>query len=98
MAIQYTRLDARVKTIAEHYGPQHQLHKAREELLEAVEAIDAVIANPDDKAAKDHLAEELADVGIMADQVGHLCKIRRAIRRWREFKITRQLLRMKNGG
>ena len=97
MANIYPRLNPKARQIAEHYGLLHQLHKMREELLEAVEAVDDYIADPTEEN-KAHMAEELADVSLMTDQIAHLAAIRRAIHRQKEFKMTRQLVRIAHGG
>ena len=66
-------MDARIKTIAEHYGFETQSEKAIEELAELIVAIKHLKKR--DENAADHLVnfiEELADAKIMIDQLIYL--------------------------
>ena len=55
--------------IAEHYGEEHQMLKAVEEMAELTQAIMKYLDGP---AEWNALIEELADVLIMAEQLDYL--------------------------
>lgn len=99
--------EAKIQRIFKHYGEQSQLIKAQEELKELDEAIQKLIdLRKDDKRTslynterdflKDHIAEELADVRIMLDQIEFGLQIEKRCADWREFKIQRQLKRIES--
>lgn len=96
---------AKIQRIFKHYGEQSQLMKTQEELKELSDAIQKLIdLRKDDKRTsfynterdflKDHIAEELADVRIMLDQIEFGLRIEKRSADWREFKLNRQLKRM----
>ena len=88
--------------VARHYGVDHQLKKLREELVEAMEAVDAFEAaclaekasgtNP--SIEREHLAEELGDVENMIDQIKYLLGIVVWVEVSRIRKMQRQLKRI----
>lgn len=94
--------EAKIQRIFKHYGEQSQLKKTQEELRELDEAIQKLVnLHEDDKRTtfyrdflKDHIAEELADVRIMLEQIEYGLGIGKRCADWREFKIQRQLKRM----
>lgn len=99
--------EAKIQRIFKHYGEQSQLSKTQEELKELDEAIQKLVdlnkPHIDSRASffnserdflKDHIAEELADVRIMLDQIAFGLGIEKRCAEWREFKINRQLRRM----
>ena len=99
--------EAKIQRIFKHYGEQSQLIKTQEELKELDEAIQKLVdLRKDDKRTaiyqnerdflKDHIAEELADVRIMLDQIEYGLSIEKRCADWREFKIQRQLKRMED--
>ena len=99
--------EAKIQRIFKHYGEQSQLQKTQEELHELDEAIQKLIDlnNEDSRTSfyhserdflKDHIAEELADVRIMIDQIAFGLGIEKRCAEWREFKINRQLERIQN--
>lgn len=92
-------MDARIKTIAEHYGFETQSEKAIEELAELIVAIKHLKRR--DKNAAGHLAnyvEELADAKIMIDQLIYLndkgAPVDMKVDQEIEHKIQRTLDRM----
>ena len=98
---------AKIQRIFKHYGEQSQLKKTQEELKELDEAISLLLTlemgTIEKKSAFyksnrdyliDHIAEELADVRIMLDQIAFGLGIEKRCADWREFKIQRQLKRM----
>lgn len=99
--------EAKIQRIFKHYGEQSQLMKTQEELKELSDAIQKLIdLRKDDKRTsfynterdflKDHIAEELADVRIMLDQIEFGLWIEKRSADWREFKLNRQLKRMED--
>ena len=97
--------EAKIQRIFKHYGEQSQLMKTQEELKELSDVIQKLIdLRKDDKRTsfynterdflKDHIAEELADVRIMLDQIEFGLRIEKRSADWREFKLNRQLKRM----
>ena len=101
--------DERIKTIFDHYKEDSQLEKTTEELEELKEAIDALLElNKLTHSRKlafyrsnreyfvDHIAEEIADVKIMLDQLEYGLKIEQRTADWREMKLKRQLERIRN--
>ena len=82
-------MDERIKTIATHYGLEHQKMKLVEEMAELTQ--DIIKGN--------NIIEELVDVEIVLEQVKYLlingCSLSREFySNRREFKIERQLKRI----
>ena len=69
------------KTI-KHYGPGNQIFKAIEELGELIQAL-AKYDNPE------NIAEEMADVRIMLDQLEIMLDNHEAVRIWELRKLRR---------
>ena len=84
--------DERIKTIADHYGIEKQLHQLAEECSElAVEA-----SHSARKGVTVKIIEEMADVLLMMEQVIYLANIAiEDIDECIQFKIDRQLERIK---
>lgn len=83
------------KKIADHYGLRRQLWQTVEEMAELTQVI-CKTGRYDMDTVRDHLAEEVADVSIMIDQLEYLLGDN-MIAKIREEKINRQLERIKNG-
>lgn len=81
-----------VHKIAKHYGFNHQMEKLGEELAELQVEVMRYIT--DHNADRDKLANEIADVEIMIEQVKFLKGMRSKVEKARIFKINRQLERM----
>lgn len=89
-------------TVARHYGVDHQLKKLREELVEAIEAVDAFeaaclaekVSGTNPSIEREHLAEELGDVENMIDQIKYLLGIVVWVEVSRIRKMQRQLKRI----
>ena len=60
-------MDDKIKTIADYYGLTNQKHKLREEMNELMEAIQ--------EGEPGHIAEEMADVLIMIEQMRYFFDI-----------------------
>ena len=88
----------KIQTIADHYGLQHQLAKSVEELIELVQAIQDYsfkLGMYDDEISTEHVAEEIADVTIMLDQLQYLLECGQVVDLYREAKVNRQIGRIK---
>ena len=79
-------IDSRVQQIADHYGKRPQTLKAIEEMAELTQALL--------KGDSVHIAEEMADVEIMMEQLRYFHTNKAEIKIIREQKIARQLARM----
>lgn len=79
-------MDVRLERIADHYGRNLQILKCIEEMAELTQAL----LKGDEK----HIAEEMADVGIMLEQVEYLLGNAGLIGIMREMKIERQIRRI----
>lgn len=75
-----------LKTIAMFYGNETQYDKLQEELGELIEAID--------EYNLEHIAEEIADVEIMLEQIKYLSNLYETVKLQKEYKIMRQLQRV----
>jgi len=90
---------SKVRGIADHYGLQAQMNQAQEELAELIQAISKYrrAAGKDDdtkNTALGGLVEEMADVGIMVDQLRYLLNCDEQVQTVRQEKLERQLIRM----
>lgn len=96
-----------IKTIFDHYGEESQLEKSLEELDELKEAISKLLTleicavskkmafyKSNRESLIDHIAEEIADVRIMLDQLCYGLKIEQRAEDWREMKLDRQMKRI----
>lgn len=86
-------MDERIKTIANHYGLIHQLHKLLEECCELEEAVDGFLTNKD---GIDHLQEEIVDVKIMIVQIEYLLGKDNIVAHYVDTKLDRQIERIGN--
>lgn len=100
-----------IKDIYNHYGKEHQLEKMLEESYELQEAtrnllwlIKAYQCNDKEsriEKAVQHLAEEIADVRIMCDQLEYGLNLQEQCEDQRRYKLVRQVARIekeKNNG
>ena len=90
-------LSCKIEKIADHYGLQHQLSKSVEELIELVQAIQDYsfkLGMRDDEISTEHVAEEIADVSIMLDQLRYLLECEETVNMYRETKVNRQIGRI----
>ena len=96
------QLTLQCMTVARHYGVDHQLKKLREELVEAIEAVDAFeaaclaakVSGTSPTIERDHLSEELGDVENMIDQIKYLLGIVVWVEVSRNRKMERQMKRI----
>lgn len=82
-------MDNRLVKIAEYYGKENQTKKLLQEIGELIVELTA------EPPSAGRIAGELADVGIVAEQVAYLYSAESAVKSIRESKITRQLDRIK---
>lgn len=85
-------MDERIQRIADHYGLDLQLDMLQEECAELVQAVSKYRRG---KCSEIGLAEEMADVYIMLEQIRYLLNNQPEVKDWINFKVTRQLLRIK---
>lgn len=89
---------ASIKQIADHYGLQHQIDKAFEELDELKEELAKYyfrFLDNDDEINTLGIIDEIADVKIMLAQLEHLLEIKKDVHAREWFKINRQLERIR---
>ena len=79
----------------ETYGAENQLWVF---VGECGELVDAMSDYRRGRCDVDHVAEEIADVEIMLDQLMIIYQCRDAVKAWRRKKLKRLWLRLKGGG
>lgn len=93
--------DEKLIKIAEHYGLQNQLEKFGEELTELDKAYSEYMVKLnqcDEDISLQPLIDELADVKIMIWQMEYLLECKEEVSDRVDFKLDRQLDRMKVEG
>lgn len=81
------------KEMVDFYGIEPQARQAMEESAELIQAINKVLRKKDD--AKNHLAEEMADVFICLEQLKYSFDISdEEIQVWIDYKFERQKKRI----
>ena len=86
------------KRAIEHYGPQNQMKQSIEELAELIVAINKYTRYPDVIETKQHVAEEIADVLIMIDQLKIILDIKEyEINSYKAYKLDRLEKRIERG-
>ena len=65
---------------------------------ECGELLDAISDHMRGRCDVDHVAEEIADVEIMLEQLKIIYQCRDAVRAWRRKKLKRLWLKLKGGG
>ena len=83
--------------IAEHYGREAQMGVAQEECAELIQAISKARRKGATDDSRGHLAEEIADVRIMCEQLTKLFNLDLAVARKIDQKLDRQLERIAKG-
>lgn len=87
----------KITTIAEHYGLEHQLGKAQEELRELYEEVGSYLQEfklGNDNICAEKMIDEMADVKIMLKQLEYLLDCKQEIKERIEFKLDRQIGRI----
>lgn len=85
--------NAKIEKIASHYGLEHQIGKAKEELQELYVAL-LNYQLDESKAYQKAVITELADVTIMVEQLRLLMDVDEEVETEIEYKLNRQLRRM----
>ena len=78
-----------LKDIWRHYGKDNQLDKLREECKELQMAVRKYQEFPNSIRNLNHMAEEIADVQIMIDQVKENMSLYDQVNDWTTFKFER---------
>lgn len=87
---------AKIEKIANHYGLDHQIRKAKEELQELYTALLDYQLN-DSKEKQKAVVTEIADVAIMIEQLKLLMGVSEDVEVEIEYKLNRQLKRIERG-
>lgn len=77
-----------IQKIAEYYGLDNQLNKTIEECAELIQALVKL-------ESRENTIEEIADVQIMLKQMLYLLDCEKEVEKVMEYKINRQLERIK---
>lgn len=92
-------MDERIKTIADHYGLDHQCTKLLEEMSELSVAIYSM--KKKEKSVEEmvddfsNFLEEFTDVDILMEQIKYkLAGLNDKLKKIREFKLNRQIQRI----
>ena len=89
--------DERIKKIALHYGYDKQSIKLIEEISELQQAICKHRDSNDKAKTLIDIKSEIADVYVVLDQMKYLLNIKdKELEEIKDYKINRQLLRMKS--
>lgn len=86
-------MEEMINRIADMYGKEPQLVMLMEECGELIQACSKQLRRKDKSI--NNLIEELADVRIMIEQIEHLYGIKSFVEDEMEYKLNRQLERMK---
>ena len=90
------------KEAIEQFGAANQVVVAMEEAGELVQALAKVIRYSDDEQEleklRDHIAEEMADVLIMCNQLGIIFNIESEVVTWMDKKLDRLAKRLEEEG
>lgn len=86
-------MEEMINRIADMYGKETQLVMLMEECGELIQACSKQLRRKDKSI--NNLIEELADVRIMIEQIEHLYGIKSFVEDEMEYKLIRQLERMK---
>lgn len=88
--------EKKLRMIADNYGLSCQMYKLMEECGELVTA--SAKYDPQDYRTGYHLAEEIADVRVMIEQVEYLLGIHGTVQEYMDQKVDRQIVRMREAG
>ena len=86
-------MENQIKYIAKRYGKESQLRQLQEECAELIVACSKQLRGQDKSI--NNVIEELADVRIMIEQIEYLYGIKNLVEDDMEYKLNRQLERMK---
>lgn len=83
-----------IQQIAEYYGEASQMGVLQEECSELIKAASKYLRYGTDEK-KNHIAEEIADVEIMMEQIKYLLNLYDDVQSCRKYKLVRTLDRIK---
>lgn len=83
-----------IQEIAEYYGLISQMGVLQEECSELIKAASKYLRYGTDEK-KNHIAEEIADVEIMTEQIKYLLNLYDDVQSCRKYKLGRTLDRIK---
>lgn len=86
----------KIRSISEYYSPEHQLKKAKEELVELMEELEAAQIINGQIVLPENTWSEVADVMIMCTQLTMQHGTEDKVREWMNYKVDRQLRRIEN--
>ena len=86
-------MEKQLKYIANKYGKESQLRQLQEECAELIVASSKILRKSD--KAINNLIEEIADVRVMVEQIEYLYGIKNLVEDKMEYKLQRQLERIK---
>lgn len=88
-----------IKTIADHYGYEHQRKKLIEEMAELTVEICHLDERGDYKEFKHRqgVYEEIADVEVVLEQIKYLLNCEDEVEALKAFKVRRQINRIMKG-
>lgn len=84
----------KIRKISEHYSPEHQLKKAKEELRELLAELEAAQIINRELILPGNTWSEVADVMIMCTQIAMQHKKEKNVLDQMEYKVNRQLKRI----
>lgn len=85
----------KIRKISEHYSPEHQIKKAKEELRELLAELEAAQIINGQIVLPGNTWSEVADVIIMCAQITMQHDKEDKVREWINYKVDRQLRRMR---
>ena len=85
-----------LNTIVEHYGAIHQKDKAIEELSELITELSRCQQEPNEPCYRENIIDELSDVLVMCNQLMIIFDCFGEVEERIDFKINRQLGRIKS--
>lgn len=87
-------LEDKIRQISEHYSPEHQLEKAKEEVRELLAELEAAQIINEKIILPGNTWSEVADVMIMCIQLAMQHGKEDTVREQMEYKVDRQLKRI----
>lgn len=84
----------KIRKISEHYSPEHQLKKAKEEVRELLAELEAAQIINGQIVLPGNTWSEVADVMIMCTQIAMQHKKENKVTNQIEYKVNRQLQRI----
>lgn len=86
----------KIHYIADHYGLEPQMRMCQEECAELIQAINKYFRKGEDDEEAMQVAEEMADVIIMCQQLQYLLDCSEVVQEIADEKLNRQIERIEN--